>query len=144
MIPLGRLEFSPEGGRLSGEVLAATFERKLNVHTGRLVVPEVYSIIPPLVIGNGTRWTSSSPLPVSLFSTALRTGFLGRCSRPSLRTSSAFSLNLPDESNVTASLFSSMYLSSLAGKPEESGTAMLSHASMERRVTVSHQLLGRV
>lgn len=90
VILLGLLGLFPEGGRLSGEVLAA-IERKLNVHTGRLVVPDVYSIIPPLVMGNGTRWTSSSPLPVSLFSTTLSTGFLGRCSRPSLRTSSAFS-----------------------------------------------------
>lgn len=110
---------------------------RMKVPTGRLVVPEVYSIIPPLVMGKGTNWTSSSPLPESLFSTTLRTGFLGRCSRPSLRTSSAFSLNLPDESSVTASLFSSMYLSSLAGKAEERGTAMLSHASMERSVTDS-------
>ena len=125
------------------EVLAAIFERWLNVYTGRLVVPEVYSIIPPFVMGNGTSWTSSSPLPVSLFSITLRTGFLGRCSKPSLRTSSAFSLNLPDESSVIASLFSNMYRSSLAGKAEESGTAMLSHASMERSVTVSNQLPGR-
>ena len=109
----------------------------MNVRTGRLVVPEVYSIIPPLVMGKGTSWTSSSPLPESLFSTTWSTGFLGRCSRPSLRTSSALSWNLPDESSVTASLFSSIYLSSLAGNPEESGTAILSHANMERRVTVS-------
>lgn len=80
-----------EGGRLSREVLAANFERTLKVHTGRLVVPDVYSIIPPLVMGNGTRRTSSSPLPVSLFSTTLSTGCLGKCSRPSMRTSSAFS-----------------------------------------------------
>ena len=124
-------------------MLAAFFERWLNVYTGRLVVPEVYSIIPPLVMGNGTSWTSSSPLPVSLFSMTLRTGCLGMCSKPSLRTSSAFSLNLPDESSVSASLFSSMYRSSLAGNAEESGTAMLSHANMERSVTVSYQPLGK-
>ena len=91
VILLGLLGLFPEGGRLSGEVLAAIIEQKLNVHTGRLVVPDVYSIIPPLVMGNGTRRTSSSPLPVSLFSTTLSTGFLGRCPRPSLRSSSAFS-----------------------------------------------------
>ncbi len=119
------------------EALAAAFEYEMKNYTGRLVVPEVYSIMPPLVIGKGTNWTSSSPLPVLLFSTTLRIGFLGRWSRPSLRTSSAFSWNLLDESSVTASLFSSMYLSSLAGKAEESGTAMLSHANMERNVTVS-------
>ena len=125
------------------EGLASIFKRRLKAYTGRLVVPEVYSIIPPLVIGNGTSWTSSSPLPGSIFSITLSTGFLGRCSKPSLRTSSALSLNLPDESSVIASLFSSMYRSSLAGKAEESGTAMLSHASMESSVTVSHQVLGR-
>ena len=108
----------------------------MDVYTGRLVVPEVYSIMPPLVIGKGTSWTSSSPQPVSLFSTTLRIGFLGRCSRPSLRTSSALSLNLSEESRVAASLFSKTYLNSLAGKLEESGTAMLSHANMERSVTM--------
>lgn len=138
MIPLGPLGLFPEVGRLSGEVSAAISGLGMNIYTGRLVVPEVYSIMPPLVIGKGISWTSSCPLPVCLFSTTLRTGFLGKCSKPSLRTSSAFSRHLPDESSVAASLFSRMYLSSLAGKADESGTAMLSHASMERSVTVSN------
>lgn len=44
-----------------------------------------------------------------------------------------------DDINITASLFSRIYPSSLAGKPEESGTAMLSQAKMESNVTVGRQ-----
>lgn len=88
--------------------------------------------MPPLVIGSGTSCTSSSPLPLSFFATILSVGFL---SNPSFSTSTAFSWNFAEDSNVTASLLSRIYLSSLAGKLEDKGMAMLSQANMESNVT---------
>ncbi len=66
----------------------------------------------------------------------VRLGLSDRCSSPSLRVSSALSLNFSDDTRIMASLFSRIYRSSLAGKPEERGTAMLSHAKIESNVTV--------
>lgn len=61
---------------------------------------------------------------------------MGFFSNPSLRTSSALLWNLSEDRSIKALLLSNMYRSSLAGKLDERGTAMLLLPKMESHVTV--------
>lgn len=72
-------------------------------HTGLLVVPEVYNIIPPSSdLGSSNVMLSPDFFPFSIFSTTT----IGFRTTSSLTTSSAFSLNFSDVSKTIASLFS--------------------------------------
>ena len=101
--------------------------------TGLLVVPEVYSIIPAWSMLLSSSWIDlCGVVPPNSFSNWLTLGVF--FSSP-LTTSSALERNLADESSMKASLLSRMYLSSVAGKPEESGTAMELLPSTDNSVT---------
>ena len=104
-------------------------------HTGRLVVPDVYSIIPPWLPTSSVSSTVDSwcASPVNL----LRKVKVGVLSRPSFVTSSVFERNFSEDKSAVASLFSRIYLNSDAGKPGDRGRAIESLARHESNVTAS-------
>lgn len=106
--------------------------------TGRLVVPEVYSIMPAAPGWASPNWTCSlAPPPACLASSRWTGGF--EASSSVARTSRALGANLADETSKEAWLCSRMYCSSEAGKAGDSGTAMARAATAARSVTSGTQ-----
>ncbi len=100
--------------------------------TGRLVVPDVYSIIPADPGPIFSRVTFSwMPPPWNLANRR----YAGSASSSVLSTSSALEANLAEDSSIKASLWFKTYCSSNAGNAGDSGTAMDLAARMARRVT---------
>jgi hypothetical protein len=98
------------------------------------VVPEVYNINPLWPPGSSERSHGSvESAPISILSRMSENSFV---STPLFNTSFDLSSNFLDDRRRSASLFSRMYLSSLAGKAGDNGTAIASFERIERRVTV--------
>jgi len=104
--------------------------------TGRLVVPLVYNIMPPLT----SPASSSTGLwllcpPSTIFSVLVLMHWF---SSPSLSVSSALSANLREEMSMIACDWSRMYRSSPTGNAGARGTAIALLARIDKRLTVEY------
>jgi hypothetical protein len=101
-------------------------------HTGRLVVPEVYNIMPPCPPGSSeSSHGFVESAPTSIFSEMWNRSL----ELSPIKTSFALFWNFWEERSRSASLFSRMYWSSLAGKAADRGTAIASQERIDSRVT---------
>lgn len=100
--------------------------------TGLLVVPEVYSIMPPSPSIGPLRVTLLCATPPIFFSSLTYFGF---ASKSCFRTSSALLANFADDKSIEAWLWSIMYCNSLAGKAGERGSAIEFAPRMDSSVT---------
>ena len=119
--------------RLSRYLSAEQFGGISKNCTGRLVVPEVYSINPQEGSGSFCKVTFSAEVaPVSIFSS---TQSCGRCSNEPCSTSSACLLNFSVDKKIIGELFPVIYWSSVRGNEGASGKAIASRARIDSSET---------
>lgn len=111
-------------------------EADFGQNTGRLVVPDVYSIKPLKLLRIISSFTGRLKSPSVCFRS--NHVLIVRRFSPCLNNPSVFFSSLADERRMDAWLFSRMYLNSLVGKLDARGTAIALLPSTERSVTIFH------